>query len=220
MDLSSHPVHQEVLQAVVPKAAENVKGISGDAHGTPSSSKEGWAEKYSDEFTKQPKKDKDSPLHSLFTSSLNASLQLCFLPLHGKELSDCTSRFQLSSIWSREQAPPSSQHWLTDGRRQKLVFPVMAMAHRSSLQQSWRLQAASSRKRNLRKPVCEKKVPKFEGKWSIAKSCGYVSQVSWYFDLIFFFYFFLALASKSKKHYEHLSMRTVEKSWKIERRDC
>lgn len=38
--------------------------------------------------------------------------------------------------------------------------------------------------------------------------------------LMFFKYFFLALVSKSKKQYKHLSKRTVEKSWKIERRDC
>lgn len=55
----------------------------------------------------------------------------------------------------------------------------------------------------------------------ILKEKWYIAKFLWlYISRFFYLLFFLALVSKSKKQYKYLSKRTVEKSWKIERRDC
>lgn len=115
------PVHQEVLQTVVPKAkgsgnCERYKRRCAWRTLAPTKHKDGQSNTTTDRQN-SPNRTKINGFTDYLPFFLNTSLQLRFPSLHGKELSDYTSQLQLSSAWSQEQAPPSIQRWVTCGLR-------------------------------------------------------------------------------------------------------
>lgn len=72
-------------------------------------------------------------------------------------------------------------------------------------------------KKSEKKPVYEKNMLNLKEN-KVLPSLVVIQSKS--FDILIYS-FFLALASKTKKNlYKRLSMTTVKKPWKIERRDC
>lgn len=125
------------------------------------------------------------------------TLQLCFLSLHGKELSDSASQLQFLHLVTRARSfsRPALSLWST---QIKIRFPNCS--HDSMFLSSFFCIMPSRTKcpgyflkqKKSEKICVRREDTKFEGKWSIAKSCGYISQVLWLFG------FFLAPAFKSK----------------------
>ena len=221
----SHPVHQAVLQIVVPEAAETVKGINGDVRGTPwfqQKRRMGRAIQWGIDKTAQTgQRLTTSQIIYLFSEHFPPVM----FPVSSRKRA---LRFHIPvpaflHLVTRASSSihPALTHWWTEI---KIRFPncsnspLFPSSFFYIMPSKIEAPGCFLKQEKSEKTCAWKDDAKFEGKLSIAKSCGYTSPVLWYFDFVF--YFFLALASKSKKQYEHRSMRTVEKLWKIERRDC